>query len=299
MFRSSKVTSLPIRWFVGFNRFLPGRNFPNQSGSWQLAVDARFDGEILITDPVELTSTPDINQELAWELDKKTFQHHKLQRSVIKCNAYATRSTGERDNLGYFILQVRPLTNTQVCFSRDRRRTYHHRLARSFVLRKFVGIRCYRRNIRSWNRRLVFAPTSKMIRRPEVRHQRRKRVRIIGDVGQSVHVSLISILAKTPSTTGGTSATSTRSKQLQPVLLEDKGYYQLGPDVSTAEIFSLSITLYSAKNLVHVRILILLLLLKIASLSSSRLMQTWILRTVTSSSMPCLATTLHRRHSRI
>ncbi|CAF4441733.1 unnamed protein product, partial [Adineta steineri] len=89
-----------------------GRNFPNQS-SCQLTVDAKFDGEILVTDPVEFLSTPDINQELAWELDKKTFQQHKLQRSVIKCNAYATTSPGVRDNLGYFMIDVRPLSTTQ------------------------------------------------------------------------------------------------------------------------------------------------------------------------------------------
>ncbi len=90
-----------------------GRNFPNQS-SCQLTVDAKFDGEILTTDPVEFSSTPDINQELAWELDKKTFQQHKLQRSVIKCNAYSTTSTGQRESLGYFMIDVRPLNNTQV-----------------------------------------------------------------------------------------------------------------------------------------------------------------------------------------
>ncbi|CAM4989295.1 unnamed protein product, partial [Rotaria socialis] len=45
----------------------------------------------------DFTSTPDINQELAWELDKKTFQQHKLQRSVIKCNAYATALSGQRE----------------------------------------------------------------------------------------------------------------------------------------------------------------------------------------------------------
>jgi hypothetical protein len=90
-----------------------GRNFPNQS-SCQVTVDAKFDGEVLITDPVEFTSTPDINQELAWELDKKTFQQHKLQRSVIKCNAYSTTSTGQRENLGYFILDVRSLNTTRV-----------------------------------------------------------------------------------------------------------------------------------------------------------------------------------------
>ena len=92
---------------------LEGRNFPNQS-SCQITVDAKFDGEILVTDPVEFTSTPDINQELAWELDKKTFQQHKLQRSVIKCNAYSTISTGQRESLGYFILDIRSLSTARV-----------------------------------------------------------------------------------------------------------------------------------------------------------------------------------------
>jgi len=53
-------------------------------------------------------------------------------------------------------------------------------------------------------------------------------------------------------TTTNTDTTSIRSKHLQPVLLKDKGYYQLGPEISSAEIFSLSITISSAKNLVHV-----------------------------------------------
>ena len=79
-----------------------------------MTVDAKFDGEILITDPVEFSSTPDINQELAWELDKKTFQQHKLQRSVIKCNAYVTATSGSRENIGYFMIDIRPLTTTRV-----------------------------------------------------------------------------------------------------------------------------------------------------------------------------------------
>jgi hypothetical protein len=60
-----------------------------------------------------------------------------------------------------------------------------------------------------------------------------------------------SLLGKTPTKT---STSSNHSKHLQPILLEDKGYYQLGPDGASAEIFSLSITICSAKNLIHVRI---------------------------------------------
>jgi hypothetical protein len=94
--------------------FFAGRNFSSQSSSTQLTVEARFDGEILFTDPVELTAIPDINQELAWELDKKTFQHHKLQRSVIKCQVYQNLPDKARESIGYFILQVRSLTNNLV-----------------------------------------------------------------------------------------------------------------------------------------------------------------------------------------
>ncbi len=112
MFPFSKVIFISI--FQNRKNFVfQGRNFPNQS-SCQITVDAKFDGEVLVTDPVEFTATPDINQELAWELDKKTFQQHKLQRSVIKCNAYSTTSTGQRESLGYFILDVRSLNTTRV-----------------------------------------------------------------------------------------------------------------------------------------------------------------------------------------
>ncbi|CAF0988308.1 unnamed protein product [Rotaria sp. Silwood1] len=189
---------------------LEGRNFPNQP-SCQLTVDAKFDGEILTTDPVEFTSTPDINQELAWELDKKTFQLHKLQRSVIKCNAYSTTSSGQRENLGYFIIDIRPLNTSQKI-------RWHHLLQTKYPkLKPEFSICAY-----------------------------------IEDDQTTRSGSATSKISKTPSNTAiSTTTTSNRSKHLQPILLEDKGYYQLGPDVSSAEIFSLSITIRSAKNLIH------------------------------------------------
>ncbi|CAF1011439.1 unnamed protein product [Rotaria sordida] len=196
---------------------LEGRNFPSQS-SCQLTVDAKFDGEILTTDPVEFTSTPDINQELAWELDKKTFQLHKLQRSVIKCNAYSTTSTGQRENLGYFIIDIRPLNTSQKI------RWYHLLQTKYPKLKPEFSICAYIED---------------------------------DQTTRSGGGSTTSKISKTPSNTGisssttSTATTSTRSKHLQPILLEDKGYYQLGSDVPSAEIFSLSITIRSAQNLTH------------------------------------------------
>ncbi|CAF1216031.1 unnamed protein product [Adineta steineri] len=191
---------------------LEGRNFPNQS-SCQLTVDAKFDGEILVTDPVEFSSTPDINQELAWELDKKTFQQHKLQRSVIKCNAYATTSPGVRDNLGYFMIDVRPLSTTQTI-------RWHRLLQTKYPkLKPEFSICAYIEDDQATKSTITTATTT---------------------------TTTASKISKT-----STNTTSARSKHLQPVLLEDKGYYQLGADISSAEIFSLSITTCSAKNLIH------------------------------------------------
>ncbi|CAF1603544.1 unnamed protein product, partial [Adineta ricciae] len=185
---------------------LEGRHFPNQS-SCQLTVDAKFDGEILITDPVEFSSTPDINQELAWELDKKTFQQHKLQRSVIKCNAYVTATSGSRENIGYFMIDIRPLTTT--------------------------------RTIR-WCR-LLQTKFGKL--KPELS--------ICAYIEDDQTSKSTTTASKTSKIVSNTSTGSLRSKQFQPVLLVDKGYYQLGADIPSAEIFSLSITTFSAKNLIH------------------------------------------------
>ncbi|CAF4999502.1 unnamed protein product, partial [Rotaria socialis] len=145
---------------------------------------------------------------------KKTFQQHKLQRSVIKCNAYATALSGQRESLGYFMIDIRPLNTAQKI-------RWHHLLQTKYPkLKSEFSICAY-----------------------------------IEDDQSTRSASATSKTSKTPSTTGISSASSaSRSKHLQPVLLEDKGYYQLGADVSSAEIFGLSITIRSAKNLIHVRI---------------------------------------------
>jgi hypothetical protein len=87
-----------------------------------------------------------------------------------------------------------------------------------------------------------------MIKQQEVHRQHQKSVKKTNSLNFSIEFK--SNLGKTSTNTG---ATSIRSKHLQPILVENKGYYQLGPDISSAEIFSLSITIRSAKNLVHVR----------------------------------------------
>ena len=69
-------------------------------------VEAKFDGEQLATDAVDHQETIEINQELAWELDKKSLQMHRLQRSAIKAICYAIGEEA-KENIGYVVLDIR------------------------------------------------------------------------------------------------------------------------------------------------------------------------------------------------
>lgn len=93
---------------------LSGRRFPKRPRH-QIIAEARFDGELLSTDPINHTESPDFTQELAWELDKKGLQQHRLQRTSIKIQCYAqdTSSSG-KETIGYVVLDLRSVTSKQV-----------------------------------------------------------------------------------------------------------------------------------------------------------------------------------------
>lgn len=80
-----------------------------------MIAEARFDGELLATDPVDHAENIDFTQELAWELDKKALQQHRLQRTSIKVQVYAvdTQST-MREAVGYVVLDIRSAQAQQV-----------------------------------------------------------------------------------------------------------------------------------------------------------------------------------------
>jgi hypothetical protein len=87
--------------------FLEGRNFPFRSNT-KIIIEARFDNEHLSTDPVDHIESCQINQELAWELDKKSLHSHRLQRSAIKTNFFSLNTeTGSKENIGYIVLDIR------------------------------------------------------------------------------------------------------------------------------------------------------------------------------------------------
>ena len=92
-----------------------GRGFPKRP-RLKIVAEARFDGELLATDPVDHADTPDFTQELAWELDKRALQQHRLQRTSIKIQCFAVDTHSSlKEPIGYVILDVRSaVQNKQV-----------------------------------------------------------------------------------------------------------------------------------------------------------------------------------------
>ncbi|XP_069749507.1 centrosomal protein of 120 kDa isoform X2 [Narcine bancroftii] len=86
---------------------LEGRYFPKRHRH-KIVVEARFDGELLATDPVDHKSQPDFLTELAWELDRRSLYQHRLQRTPIKLYCYAIDSLSlAKESVGYIILDLR------------------------------------------------------------------------------------------------------------------------------------------------------------------------------------------------
>lgn len=99
-----------------FNIISSGKNFPKRS-KHVLVVEARFEGELLSTDPVEHGETPDFTQELAWELDKKALHQHRMQRTSVKVQVFSQDAVSSvREPIGYVILGLREAQNHLVSF---------------------------------------------------------------------------------------------------------------------------------------------------------------------------------------
>lgn len=101
---------------VCFNIISSGKNFPKRP-KHVLVVEARFEGELLSTDPVEHGETPDFTQELAWELDKKALHQHRMQRTSVKVQVFSQDAVSSvREPIGYVILDLRSAQNQLVSF---------------------------------------------------------------------------------------------------------------------------------------------------------------------------------------
>ncbi|XP_064619737.1 centrosomal protein of 120 kDa-like isoform X2 [Lineus longissimus] len=205
---------------VGKDRFLvvvsvlEGRKFPKRP-KHKLIAEAKFDGELLATDPVDHNEEPDFTQEIAWELDKKGLSQHRLQRSSIKVQYYAVdvQST-MREAIGYVMLDLRSATNTQTA------KWYpllHGKYSRS---KPEVRLGIYLdedKNIQPAGFKARAAPA-----RPGTLHES-------PSTSESIH--------------------GVDPKLLKPVLNESEGFYQLGPVEKSTENFILSVTISFASNL--------------------------------------------------
>ncbi|XP_015753947.1 PREDICTED: centrosomal protein of 120 kDa-like [Acropora digitifera] len=86
---------------------LEGRRFPKRPRH-KVIVEAKFDGETLVTDPIDHVESPAFTTELAWELSRKSLHQHRLQRTPIKIQCYALDTlTSQKEPVGYVILDLR------------------------------------------------------------------------------------------------------------------------------------------------------------------------------------------------
>ncbi|RNA18235.1 hypothetical protein BpHYR1_023451, partial [Brachionus plicatilis] len=105
LIRTLDAMTKPAEKYLLVVSFLEGENFPERKNT-KFVIEAKFDGEQLSTDPVEHSSPIDISQELAWGLDKKSLQLHKLQRSCIKANCFAINQSS-KEHVGYIVIDIR------------------------------------------------------------------------------------------------------------------------------------------------------------------------------------------------
>ncbi|XP_018613755.2 centrosomal protein of 120 kDa isoform X1 [Scleropages formosus] len=189
-----------------------GRQFPRRPRH-ELVVQAKFDGEQLATDPVEHIEQPQFCTELAWELDRKTLQQHRLQRTPIKVQCFAVNSaTSARELVGYIILDLRSVQEVK------KAPKWHPLLNSKYTKLKPAILLS-----------LVLENDSKEA--PEqVKAKDAPRRQ-----GETIE--------------GSPLLPSMGSGKLDVVLREDEGYHQIGPPDCCTDFFVLSVTVAFATNL--------------------------------------------------
>ncbi|WAR00622.1 CE120-like protein [Mya arenaria] len=187
---------------------LEGRRFPKRPRH-QLVVEAKFDGEVLTTDPVDHVENPDVTQELAWELDKKGLQQHRLQRTSIKIQCYALdTSTSVKEAIGYVVLDLRSAHNKQTS------KWYPLLLGKYQKNKPEIRLGLYLDEDKTTEENTSFKAKEAPAR----------------------------LIEETP-------LKDKNANQLKPVLNEEEGFYQLGPPKQCADQFVLSVTIATASNL--------------------------------------------------
>ncbi|XP_022093921.1 centrosomal protein of 120 kDa-like isoform X2 [Acanthaster planci] len=199
---------------------LEGRKFPKRSRH-QLLIEIRFDGELLATDPVAHTETPELCTELAWEVDKKALHQHRLQRTPLKLVCYALdTTTNARENVGYVMLDLRTAIFQEASPAKVPVTSKWHALLNT-----------------KYNR-----------------HKPQLRVGVSLEADTQAKDDSFRAKAAPPRKApgmpdDGTSDAEIDPSSLKPVLNETEGFYQIGPADRCTESFVLSVTIGYAANL--------------------------------------------------
>lgn len=85
-----------------------------------LTIEAKFDGQTMVTDPVTHVESPNFTQELAWPVNSKALYQHRLQRSAVKVTVSSYDVSAEqarRDEIGYLVLNLRTAHQEKVISS--------------------------------------------------------------------------------------------------------------------------------------------------------------------------------------
>ncbi|KAG8190315.1 hypothetical protein JTE90_014421 [Oedothorax gibbosus] len=215
---------------------LEGQNFPTRHDKY-LLCEARFDGEVMSTDPVSHIMRPLFNTELAWEVDKKGLQMHRLQRSPIKLHWFAVDlDLVKKESIGYMILDIRlaqeklqgpkwyPILSSK--YQREK-----PEVLLSLYLEKAID---------EIPQSIPNGHSSQNSRRNSLSHERGCKKTVPVSSRNPKQSPL-----KTPVQTPNVSIIPV----LKPVLLSQAGCYQIGPSELCREKFNFSITLAFAANL--------------------------------------------------
>ncbi|XP_076337105.1 centrosomal protein of 120 kDa-like isoform X2 [Tachypleus tridentatus] len=207
-----------------------GRNFQARQ-SHSLVIEAKFDGEVMSTDPIPHTADPDFSTELAWEVDKRSLHLHRLQRTPIKLHCFAiNNSTEAKEPVGYVVLDIRPAQENKADFK------WHTLLNSKHARHKPELLLCVY---------LERETPNKLIK--ETENQLPDSRISCSDEKVAAHViSLKNNKEKFP-------LMGLQSNQLKPVLNSDEGFYQIGPVEKCQESFIFSVTVAFAANLSQIK----------------------------------------------
>ncbi|XP_059825646.1 centrosomal protein of 120 kDa isoform X1 [Hypanus sabinus] len=192
---------------------LEGRYFPKRYRH-KIVVEARFDGELLATDPVDHKSQPDFVTELAWELDRRSLYQHRLQRTPIKLYCYAIDSlTSAKESVGYIILDLRSVQEGKQAVK------WYPLLSSKYTKSKpeiKIGI-------------VLETDTKPQVEAFKAREAPPREGRVI----ETLPPSLLDV----------------NPKSLTAILNEEESYYQIGPADYCTDFFVLSVTIAFATQL--------------------------------------------------